>query len=83
MESEISKTEETDSFNKEFVLRFIFNKDNGEKRQYVGISYTKINGIYGYLCADDDVVKFIYADERGVVMDVLDNYRVIHETLKI
>jgi hypothetical protein len=68
---------------KTFRPCFIHNKHNGEKKQYVGIEYMKLQGIYGYLCVDNDEVKFIYADERGVVMDVLDFFDVIYEDLKI
>lgn len=59
----------------------LLNTDTGESKQYVGFTYTKINSVFGYLGIDDynqDVI-FIYSDERGIVMDVMDNYKVIEE----
>jgi len=58
-------------------LIFLRNKITGYKQQYAGFSYYHINGIDGYLGIDGDNVIFIYADQRGVVMEVLDNYEII------
>lgn len=62
-------------------IRFLLNKDSATSQQYVGFTYTKLNGAYGYLGIDNDEVVFIYADERGVVKDVLDNYDITYQPL--
>jgi len=66
------------------VISRLLNTDTGESKQYVGFTYTKINGIYGYLGIDyNKEVIFIYADERGIVMDVMDNYKAVDETINL
>lgn len=65
------------------TICFLSNSNNGEKKQYAGITYTKENGINGYLCVEGKEVQFIYSDQRGVVMDVLDYYEVSYEKINI
>ena len=76
--------EQKSNIDQPVVISRLFNKDTGESKQYVGFTYTKINGIYGYLGVDfsNDVI-FIYADERGIVMDVMDNYKATNETINL
>ncbi len=76
--------EQKSNIDQPVVISRLLNKDNGESKQYVGFTYTKINGIYGYLGVDynNDVI-FIYADERGIVMDVMDNYKATNETINL
>lgn len=57
-----------------FTIIYLLNKVTMESHQYVGFTYTKINSIYGYLGIDNDKVIFIYSDDRGVVMDVMDKF---------
>ena len=82
METDNLKTE-TKPLKQAFVICRLLNKVNGESQQYVGFTYTKINSVYGYLGIDNDKVIFIYADERGVVMDVMDDYKIINETVNL
>lgn len=74
---------ETKPLKQAFVICRLLNKANGESQQYVGFTYTKINSVYGYLGIDNDKVIFIYAGERGVVMDVMDDYEIINETVNL
>jgi hypothetical protein len=62
-------------------IYYLLNKDSATSQQYVGFTYTKLNGVYGYLGIDNNEVVFIYADERGVVKDVLDNYEITYQPL--
>jgi hypothetical protein len=64
------------------IIRYLLNRASGERVQYVGFSYTKINSIYGYLGIDNDEVIFIYADENGVVKDVMADYEIIQEKVE-
>jgi len=66
-----------------FDVTFLINTKTGEKKQYAEAEYTKIDGVYGYLCIDGDNVKFFYSDHRGIVMDVLDNYKISREAIAV
>ena len=61
--------------------KLTFIKHNNNLMQYAGFSYTKVNGVYGYLGIDGNDVIFIYSDERGVVKDVLDTHEIVVEPL--
>lgn len=74
---------ESKSLEQTFTICSLLNKVNGETKQYAGFTYTKINSIYGYLGIDGNKVIFIYSDQRGVVVDVLDNYEIINEKLNL
>ena len=66
------------------VIDYLLNRDTGEKTQYVGFEYTKVNGIYGYLGVDyNNNVIFIYIDGSELRKDVLNNYNSIKETIQL
>lgn len=60
-------------------VKLTFIKHNNNLMQYAGFTYTKMNGVYGYLGIDGNDVIFIYNDERGVVKDILDTHEIVVE----
>lgn len=53
---------------------------NGWKDEYKEPTYTKINGIYGYICvSNDDKVYFFWHDGNEMVKDDLEEYKVSYE----
>lgn len=58
----------------------LLNKDNGEKIEYTGCFYTKVDGVYGYLCVDFDKVLFFYESNGSISSDPLTNYEIISPT---
>lgn len=56
---------------------YIENKLNGVVEHYSGATYTKFNGMYGYLCVEGDRVLFFWSNDNRVCMDELDNF-IVH-----
>lgn len=44
---------------------------NNELIDYNGAFYTKVDGLYGYLCVDIDTVKFFYTQNERACCDIV------------
>lgn len=54
--------------------------NRGEEFGYTGAIYTKLDGIYGYLCVDLMKVKFFWVNENSTVCcdDLSDRFKVTY-----
>jgi len=52
------------------------NKNTGDIDIYTMPTYTKLNGVYGYICVDVDLVVRFFYEHDGVAMDTLDYFEV-------
>jgi hypothetical protein len=56
--------------------------ESGTEHRYLGFSYTKINGEYGYLGVDfDDSVIFIHPHESGIQKTQLVGWKTSRESI--
>jgi hypothetical protein len=62
------------------VVCRLYNSRTGETEVYKEAVYTKLDGIYGYICVDGLTVKFFWNNEGQVCCDHL-TYFTVHYTL--
>ncbi len=55
---------------------YIHNSRTGETSLYKEAIYTKIDGVYGYICVDVFIVKFLYQTDGQMQCDHLAYYTV-------
>ena len=60
------------------VVCRLSNTRTGETEIYKGATYTKLDGVYGYVCVDGITVKFFYEYEGQVCCDQLMQFIVIY-----
>lgn len=63
---------------KKIICR-LFNERNGTTELYKGPVYTKLDGLYGYLCVENFKVLFFWHDENDIYCDELDYFKVLYE----
>lgn len=63
------------------VVCRLFNDRNGTTELYKGAVYTKLDGMYGYLCVEGFKVLFFWFDGNTVCCDELDYFRVCYESV--
>jgi len=61
----------------------ITNTQTGVSEIYEKATYTKLNGVYGYICVDGFDVRFFWDNEGQIVMDLLNYFKVSFEKKEI
>lgn len=61
---------------------YLLDKNTNEKQLYTEATYTKINGMYGYVCVDGLKALFFYEFNGSVCKDELTNVEVTYEIKK-
>jgi hypothetical protein len=63
------------------IKTIIYNNNNGEEFVYKEATYTNLDGMYGYLCVDINIVKFFWTQNNTVQVDIIDYMVVKHELI--